>query len=63
VCTQAFYTEPDDQSAWWYHRFLIHWAGESLSDDTDTEHYTQLLRDEVLASVINGTASTAAANT
>ncbi|CAM9380964.1 unnamed protein product [Phaeothamnion confervicola] len=24
---QAMYTEPADQSAWWYHQFLIRWAG------------------------------------
>ena len=23
---QAVYTEPDDQSAWWYHRFVVSWA-------------------------------------
>ncbi|CAM9500504.1 unnamed protein product [Chrysoparadoxa australica] len=23
---QAVFTEPDDQSAWWYHRFVVHYA-------------------------------------
>ena len=32
---QAIFTEPDDQTAWWYHQYLVAWAGrhpESLEE-------------------------------
>ena len=36
----AIFTEPDDQTAWWYHRFLL---AECLKED---EQLLQVLRDE-----------------
>ena len=27
----AVYTEPDDQTAWWYHRFVVLWADPALT--------------------------------
>lgn len=39
---QAMYTEPDDQTAWWYHQFLIKWAAEH-----GPERLQQTLRQEV----------------
>mmetsp|Transcript_10997 Transcript_10997/g.20160 ORF Transcript_10997/g.20160 Transcript_10997/m.20160 type:complete len:502 (-) Transcript_10997:15-1520(-) len=31
----AIFTEPDDQTPWWYHRFIVSWA--KPSDDLDDE--------------------------
>ena len=30
IVENAIFTEPDDQSAWWYHQFLLRWAAEGL---------------------------------
>lgn len=30
IVENAIFTEPDDQSAWWYHQFLLRWALEEL---------------------------------
>lgn len=30
----AVYTEPDDQSTWWYRMFLYHWIEENISDSS-----------------------------
>lgn len=30
IIENAIFTEPDDQSAWWYHQFLLRWALEEL---------------------------------
>ena len=34
ITENAIYTEPDDQSAWWYHQFLLTWLQSSLPDDS-----------------------------
>jgi geranylgeranyl transferase type-2 subunit alpha len=34
ITENAIYTEPDDQSAWWYHQFLLTWLQSSLRDDS-----------------------------
>lgn len=39
---QAMYTEPDDQTAWWYHQYLINWAA-----GLGTERFEATLRGEV----------------
>lgn len=41
---QAVYTEPDDQTPWWYHRFLIEWAAphESLTSVGKQRYYDLL---------------------
>lgn len=31
IVENAIFTEPDDQSAWWYHQFLLRWAAEELA--------------------------------
>lgn len=40
------FTEPADQSVWWYHHFLLTWArgGERRSD---AERYRSILRAEM----------------
>ncbi len=34
---QAVFTEPDDQTAWWYHQFLIAWAHRQQKEEEDGE--------------------------
>jgi len=48
IVHQAVFTEPDDQSAWWYHQFLIQWAkNESLKGSITTEEFISRLREEI----------------
>lgn len=45
----AIFTEPDDQTPWWYFRFILSWANpKSLDECTETEmkEYQDLLYDE-----------------
>ena len=37
IVHDAIFTEPDDQSAWWYYQFLMNWGNEKqkLGDDAD----------------------------
>ena len=42
----AIFTEPDDQTAWWYHRFIIYWAYPKNNNDTELSDYEQLLEEE-----------------
>lgn len=38
IIENAIFTEPDDQSAWWYHQFLLSWLKTSLEPyATDTQ--------------------------
>lgn len=39
------FTEPADQSVWWYHHFLLTWAEEG-SVKGEVEHYEEVLRSE-----------------
>ncbi|CAM9190488.1 unnamed protein product [Scytosiphon promiscuus] len=41
----AMFTEPADQSVWWYHHFLLTWAEESVTS-VDAERYENFLRAE-----------------
>ena len=36
IILNAIFTEPDDQTPWWYHRFIVSWAKPS-SNDLDAE--------------------------
>ncbi|KAL7490296.1 hypothetical protein ACHAW6_016050 [Cyclotella cf. meneghiniana] len=38
ILLNAIFTEPDDQTPWWYHRFIVAWAKPSL-DVKDDEYY------------------------
>ena len=44
------FTEPADQSVWWYHHFLLTWAEESTEGTAtvnyDAERYAEILRAE-----------------
>lgn len=42
---QAMFTEPADQSVWWYHHFLLTWAEEGATS-ADAESYENVLRAE-----------------
>lgn len=42
---QAMFTEPADQSVWWYHHFLLTWAEEGAAS-SDMERYETFLRAE-----------------
>lgn len=39
------FTEPADQSVWWYHQFLLTWAEEGTTDH-DAKRYESILRTE-----------------
>lgn len=39
------FTEPADQSVWWYHHFLLTWA-EGGIDDYSAERFVDVLRAE-----------------
>lgn len=39
------FTEPADQSVWWYHHFLLTWAEEGATSG-DAERYENVLRSE-----------------
>ena len=49
---QAVFTEPDDQTAWWYHRFIVASFMEPLPELSwvesveDVEPYMELLQEE-----------------
>lgn len=46
ILLNAVFTEPDDQTPWWYHRFLLSWAeplGELEDEDELVEEYVGLL--------------------
>ncbi|RYH19534.1 hypothetical protein EON65_25955 [archaeon] len=40
----AVYTEPDDQSAWWYYQFLVTLAHGHIADAEDAQEYVQWLQ-------------------
>ena len=41
IIENAIFTEPDDQSAWWYHQFLLSWLKSSLElYGTDSQQFT-----------------------
>lgn len=43
---QAMFTEPADQSVWWYHHFLLTWADDDADSCCDSERYENVLRAE-----------------
>jgi len=43
---QVMFTEPDDQSVWWYFQFLVSWA-EDLEGNNTVFSYTSLLNEQV----------------
>lgn len=47
MVVQAAFTEPDDQSAWWYHRFLLAWAVRSLMDEEGKSALVEVLEGEL----------------
>jgi hypothetical protein len=60
----AIYTEPDDQSSWWYHQFLFTWisqlinrsnsddSGSKLNENCDQEWMYSILNQQI--SVVEG---------
>jgi len=51
---QAFFTEPDDQTAWWYHQYLISLVLKEGGRDGGKEFVQEMLEGEV--EVIRGLA-------
>ena len=51
VLLDAIFTEPDDQTIWFYHRFIVTWARGKVPDDCDdaemTEEFETLLYDMI----------------
>lgn len=39
------FTEPADQSVWWYHHFLLTWAEDGAGNDT-ADRFENVLRSE-----------------
>eukprot|EP01038_Epipyxis_sp_PR26KG_P010803 gene10803-14502_t len=49
IIENAVFTEPDDQSVWWYHQFLLTWVlGEVHNNSTDfILWFTELLKNQL----------------
>ena len=57
IVENAIFTEPDDQSAWWYHQFLLTWAtyeigqlkdaGKGAEADTLAYWFSDILRQQL----------------
>ncbi|KAL7512337.1 hypothetical protein ACHAXN_009443 [Cyclotella atomus] len=46
ILLNAIFTEPDDQTPWWYHRFIVAWAKPSLDlRDELGDSYNELVED------------------
>jgi geranylgeranyl transferase type-2 subunit alpha len=44
ILLNAIFTEPDDQTPWWYHRFIVAWAKPTLDlKDTLGDSYNELV--------------------
>jgi geranylgeranyl transferase type-2 subunit alpha len=53
ILLNAIYTEPDDQTPWWYHRFIVSWVkpltqSSSLSNDEEKEEGGVAVDDELV---------------
>lgn len=46
IVQNAIFTEPDDQTAWWYHRFVVDWSDPSKHSMEDSS-YLDFLREDV----------------
>eukprot|EP00816_Leptocylindrus_hargravesii_P010627 CAMPEP_0196805100 /NCGR_PEP_ID=MMETSP1362-20130617/4828_1 /TAXON_ID=163516 /ORGANISM="Leptocylindrus danicus, Strain CCMP1856" /LENGTH=388 /DNA_ID=CAMNT_0042177795 /DNA_START=32 /DNA_END=1195 /DNA_ORIENTATION=+ len=46
IIHQAIYTEPDDQSAWWYYRFILEWLETMLKRPDHLEALGEILKEE-----------------
>ena len=43
IIESAIFTEPDDQSAWWYQNFLMTWASENIKKKAGADDCAQLM--------------------
>ena len=43
ILLDAIFTEPDNQTLWWYHRFIVSWSKPKINAENDDECYREMV--------------------